>query len=103
MIAPVFSLRGLSQSQRGVSAIEFALILPIFIGLMGAGIEISSLMIANMKVQRLAAMTADMVAESGSSENRISEAQIYDILSAMDLAAQPLDIRGHGRDRKSVV
>lgn len=97
MIAPDFLLRRLAQSQRGVSAVEFALILPIFVGLMGAGIEISSLMIANMKVQRLATMTADMVAQSGSSESRISEAQIYDILSAMDLAAQPLDIRGHGR------
>jgi Flp pilus assembly protein TadG len=48
----------------GVSAVEFALILPIFVGLMGAGIEISSLMIANMKVQRLATMTADMVAQA---------------------------------------
>lgn len=90
-------LPGLVEDRRGVSIVEFALVLPLFIGLMGAGLEMSNLILANLKVQRLATMTADMVAQRGSSESQISELQIYDILSALDLAAQPLDMRGQGR------
>jgi uncharacterized membrane protein len=89
--------RHLLLSRSGVAALEFALILPLFLALMGAGIEVSSLILTNMKVQRLATMIANMVAQRGASESQISEAQIYDIFSAMDLAAEPLDIRGHGR------
>lgn len=89
--------RILLRCRRGVSAVEFALTLPLFIGLMGAGIELSFVMITSMKVQRLATMTADLVARDGASENRLSEAQIYDILYAMDVAAKPLDVRERGR------
>lgn len=90
-------LRRLRKDRRGVTAVEFALSLPLFLGVMISGVEISWLMMANMKVQRLATMTADLVARDGASQTQISEAQIYDILSAMDVAASPLDIRGRGR------
>ena len=90
-------LRALAGCRRGVSAVEFALALPLFVGLMGTGIEISFLLLAQMKVQRLATMTADLVARDGASDQRLSEAQIYDILYAMDVAASPLDIREQGR------
>lgn len=76
---------------------EFALALPLFLGLMGAGIEMSFFIIASVKVQRLATMTADLIARDGASDHRLSEAQVYDIFYAMDVAARPLDIREHGR------
>lgn len=91
------ALRALLRCRRGVSALEFALTLPLFMGVMGAGIELCFVMITTMKVQRLATMTADLVARDGASEHRLSEAQIYDILYAMDVAAEPLDVRGRGR------
>lgn len=87
----------LLRCRRGVSAVEFALALPLFMGLMGAGIELAFIMITSIKAQRLATMTADLVARDGASEHRLTEAQIYDILYAMDLAAKPLDVRGRGR------
>ncbi|WP_121116612.1 TadE/TadG family type IV pilus assembly protein [Croceibacterium ferulae] len=91
------AIRTLWRCRRGVTAVEFALTLPVFLGLMGAAIELSFVMITSMKVQRLATMTADLVARDGASEHRLTEAQIYDILYAMDVAAQPLDVRGRGR------
>lgn len=91
---PTHALR---RCRAGVAAVEFALILPIFLLLMGAGLELAALIHANMKVQRMATMMADLVARDGTSDKQLSEAQLYDVLSAMDLAARPLDIRGHGR------
>ncbi|KHL26251.1 hypothetical protein PK98_07180 [Croceibacterium mercuriale] len=90
-------LRLLAGCRRGVSAVEFALALPLFVGVMGAGIEVSFLLLAQVKVQRLATMTADLVARDGASDRRLSEAQVYDILYAMDVAASPLEIRNRGR------
>lgn len=90
-------IRRFARSRKGIAAVEFALILPLFLGLLGAGVEVSWLLLTNMKVQRLATMTADLIARDGTSTRRISELQIYDTLSAMDLAAQPLDMRGRGR------
>ena len=90
-------IRQLKGSCSGVTAVEFALALPLFLGIMISGVEISWLMMANMKVQRLATMTADLIARDGASTSRISEAQIYDILSAMNVAASPLDVRTRGR------
>jgi Flp pilus assembly protein TadG len=87
----------LKRSKSGVSAVEFALILPLFISLMAAGTEMMWMMLTTIKVQRLATMTADLVARDGASTGRLSEGQIYDILSAMDLAAKPLHMRERGR------
>lgn len=87
----------IAAHERAVSTVEFALVLPVFMALMGVGTELSSLLLANMKVQRLATMTADLVAQRGSSESQISEMQIYDVLSALDVAAKPLDMRNDGR------
>ncbi|WP_347304339.1 TadE/TadG family type IV pilus assembly protein [Croceibacterium sp. TMG7-5b_MA50] len=76
---------------------EFALALPLFLALMGAGIELSFVMVTAVKVQRLATMTADLVARDGSSDHRLTEAQVYDIFASMNLSAEPLDVRQNGR------
>lgn len=91
------SWRSIKRCTAGVSAVEFALILPMFLTLMAGGIEVSWLMLNTMKVQRLASMTADLVARDGASTGRLSEAQVHDIMLAMDLTAQPLDMRERGR------
>ncbi len=87
----------LAQCCQGVSLVEFALALPLFIGVLGSGLEITWLIMAHMKVQRLANMSADLVARNGSSTNQLSEIQVYDIMSAMDVASSPLNIRQDGR------
>lgn len=87
----------LLQDGRGVSALEFALVLPLFLGFALTGMETANYIMANNRVQRVASMTADLVAQSGTGRVGISEAQIYDIFSALDLTARPFDLRQHGR------
>lgn len=96
-------LRRLLPDRRGVAFVEFALILPLFIGVTVAGIEIANIMLVNMRIQRLATHMADMIAQRGASQRPLSEDQIYDVLAAMDVAAQPLDIRRNGRVAISAV
>lgn len=81
----------------GAVLVEFALMLPVVLGLALTGIECCNYTIANNKVQRLAAMTADLVAQSGSGVVGASEPQIYDLFSAIDLSAKPFNLREHGR------
>lgn len=86
-----------ARDQRGVAFVEFALILPLFIGVTVGGVEIANLMLVNMRVQRLATQMANLIAQRGASQRPLSEDQVYDVLAAMDVAAQPLNIRRDGR------
>ena len=101
MLAPLAALRrqlrALRRDRRGVAFIEFALILPIFIGVTVGGVEVANLMLVNMRVQRLATQMANIVAQRGASQRPLSEDQVYDVLAAMDVAAQPMNIRRDGR------
>lgn len=77
--------------------LEFALILPLFLGFVLSGIEMANYILANNRTQRLAAMTADLVAQVGTGAIGVTEGEIYDLFSAIDLTAQPFDLRNHGR------
>lgn len=90
-------LARLRRDTRGVAFIEFALILPMFVGVTVAGIEVANVMLVNMRIQRLATQMANMVAQRGASQRPLSEDQVYDVLAAMDVAAAPLDLRNNGR------
>lgn len=87
----------LFRDTRAVSALEFALVLPLFLGFALTAMETANYIMANNRVQRVASMTADLIAQSGTGQVGISEAQIYDIFSALDLTARPFDLRRHGR------
>ena len=90
-------LKGLASDRSGVALIEFGLALPLFLGFVLAGIEMANYVMANNRTQRLATMAADLVAQSGAGAIGASEAQIYDLFSALDLTAQPFDLRNDGR------
>ena len=87
----------LRRDRRGVSLLEFALMLPLFLGFVLTGIEFGNYIMANNRVQRMAAMSADLVAQSGTGKIGVGEGQIYDLFSALDLTAQPYDLRNNGR------
>ena len=91
------SWRRVLRDTRAVAFLEFALALPLFLGFVLAGIECSYYVMANNRVQRMAAMTADLVAQSGVGAIGATEGQIYDLFSAIDLTAKPFDLRTHGR------
>lgn len=90
-------LARLRRNTSGVAMLEFGLTLPLFLGFLLAGIEMGNYVMANNRTQRLAAMTADLVAQSGAGSIGATESQIYDLFSAIDLTAQPFDLRRHGR------
>ena len=87
----------LHRDRRGVSILEFGLMLPLFLGFALTGIEFANYVMANNRVQRLAAMSADLVAQSGTGQIGVAEGQIYDLFSALDLTARPFDLRRFGR------
>lgn len=89
--------RSLARNTRGVALLEFALLAPVLIATILSGFELGNYALANNRVQRLAAMTADLVAQSGTGEVGATEAQIYDMFNAIDLTARPFDLRRHGR------
>jgi Flp pilus assembly protein TadG len=87
----------LATDRSGVAMLEFALMLPLFLGFVLTGIEVANYVLANNRTQRLAAMTADLVSQSGVGTIGATEGEMYDLFSAIDLTAQPFDIRNHGR------
>ena len=93
-------LRGNSE---GVSIIEFALALPLLVGFTLGGFEMANYILASNTTQRMATMTADMVAQSGVGGVSTTEAQLYDLFYAIDVAAKPYDLRKNGRVVFSVI
>ncbi len=76
------------REARGVSAIEFALILPVQLVLIFGTVEISNLMIADRKLVSATSTTADLFAQTKS----VTTAQITDIFRAGSAVMQPLDL-----------
>ena len=95
MGSPVRRLVELGED--GIAFMEFALLLPIFLMVVLGGLELANLTLTNMKVQRLANLSADLISQNGVGGNQLSELQIYGILEAMNVSAQPLDMKGRGR------
>lgn len=93
----VTRIASLAGNRRGVAFLEFALGLPLFLGLTLTGVEFGNYVMATNRVQRMAGMMSDLVAQSGTGEIGISEKQVYDLFNAVDLTAQPFDLRNHGR------
>jgi Flp pilus assembly protein TadG len=72
-------LRRFSLSERGVAAVEFALILPIMLAVYIGSMEGSTLIIVDRKVQSVAAAVGDLVARS---DKTLSTDQLRDYLRA---------------------
>lgn len=92
-----FQRTSLAHDRRGVAFLEFALGLPLFLGLTLTALEFGNFVMATNRVQRMAAMMSDLVAQSGTGEVGISEKQVYDLFNAIDLTAKPYDLRNRGR------
>lgn len=89
--------RRLRRDHSGIAFVEFGLMLPLFVSVSISGMEIANYTLANTKVQRMAVMVADLVAQSGAGEIGVTEQQIYDLFNAVDVSAQPYDLRNRGR------
>jgi Flp pilus assembly protein TadG len=87
ILAQVFHRRldRLAADQRGVSAIEFALLLPLMIALYLGTVEISQ----GISVDRKVTMTARAVADLVSQASTINNSDMTDILSASTAVMTP--------------
>lgn len=84
------SLKSLSGDERGVSALEFALIAPFLVLLYFGGIELSLLMQADRRITTVAATVGDLT----SRVSGLTEQDVRDIFDSANLLITPLDPTG---------
>ena len=87
---PIFSrlrtcARDFKADRRGVSAIEFAMIVPLMITLYLGGIEITQAVAVNRKTTLVAHTVADLVAQ----DTNVTNSEMSDILAASATVATP--------------
>lgn len=93
MPRPSPPLRRLLADRRGTLPVEFALVLPVLILLLVGAADVAWLYIANNKVQRAAAVVADLAARTA----RIHASDVDDLFEAAREVTAPLDLSGSGR------
>jgi len=81
-------LRGLAGDERGVSAVEFALILPLMLTLYLGAVELSQGIAADRKVTMTARTTADLVSQVTS----LSTSDMSNSLSAASAVIAPFPV-----------
>src|SRR5436305_12464294 len=80
-------LRRFLADRRGVSAVEFAMLLPLMVALYLGGVEISSAVAIDRKVTLVARTLADLVAQA----TNVSSTDVTNVLSAIAAVVQPYD------------
>ncbi len=78
-------LRRFARDTKGVSAIEFALILPVMVTLYLGGVELSNMAIVHRKAVQVASTAADLVAQ----DSQISNAEMADVFTALNAILSP--------------
>ena len=78
-------LRRFEQDKRGVSAVEFAMLLPLMVTLYIGGVEVSSAIAVDRKVTQVARTLGDLVAQSTS----VNATDMTNILNAASSVVQP--------------
>jgi hypothetical protein len=95
-------LRRIARDTGGMAFIEFAYALPIFLGVGFAGVEITNLAIARMRISQLGMAVGDNAARVGVTQpgvalKRVFESDVYDIFEGARLQGAPLLFRDRGR------
>ncbi len=91
--------KAIKKDNRGVSAVEFALIAPVMIVILFGVIELSLMLTADRKVTRATSAIADLVAQ----DDIITASEMTDIFIASGAIMQPYDTTGLKMRVSSVV
>ena len=86
-------LRRFAKDERGVAAIEFALVLPIMALLLLGCFEVPRFVMVYQKIARTSSGVADLVAQA---DDPITSAQMTDVFSASKMMMQPYDVAANG-------
>jgi hypothetical protein len=86
-------MRRLRRDTRAVSALEFALILPILVMFSAGLVEFGRLILLTQKLQNGAFILADLAAR----DKTLSEGQVDDLFLALGDLVEPFDIAAEGR------
>lgn len=94
--------RRLLRAQSGVAAIEFAMVLPIFIGLGMYGIEIAYMSSVNMRISQIALGVADNASRMEQTNNStvaptVTEADIDSVMIGATTEGENFDFATNGR------
>ena len=100
--APRLALRRLLRDQRGVSLIEFAMILPLFMLMGMSGIEFAYLATVDMQVSQTAVSLADNASRLGQTDNSavtptVTEADIDSIIAGAMRQGESIHLGERGR------
>ncbi|WAT18189.1 pilus assembly protein [Aurantiacibacter sp. MUD11] len=92
----------LRADERGVSTLEFALILPLFITMGLTGVEYAYMATVNMQVSQTAISLADNASRLGQTDNSsvtptVTEADIDSIMSGAIRQGEGFDLQANGR------
>lgn len=80
-------LRKFSRNEKGLAATEFAMVVPIMIGMYMGAVEVGQALTIDRKLTSLASAASDLVAQSKS----ISESDVQDIFKITDTILSPYD------------
>lgn len=87
-------LKSLVDNTDGMALIEFALSLPVLLGLCMVGTEMSNMAFASQKLGTIASQTSDNISRY---RNSITEAQVNDVFTGMGLLGDSIDLPEQGR------
>ncbi len=87
MKRPLFSLRRFARDQRGVSAVEFALIAPVLITFYFGFAETTQAMMAKRRVSHIASTIGDLVAQDQS----LTNTELTDLWTVGDALLSPFN------------
>lgn len=87
------SSQALLNDQKGIAAIEFALVAPLFAILLLGCVDAAYYLIAHQKISRSAYTVSNLMTQM---DEGLSESQVSDMMLALDQVSRPFDVSDSG-------
>lgn len=88
------AMKQIPSCQRAVAMVEFAFAAPVFLVLLMAGLEVTNLALAHLRVNQIAITVAD---NAGRVRSGIDETNIYELFAGAELIGSPIEFPDNGR------